>query len=95
MERTDHATNGLARSSQLLITNKSDEQLNYIIEHENSASVNDPQYSSKKTDKKISLNRKSTVMTNDKVKEQNTIKAAIEDMERKLSPVKESHITGQ
>ena len=67
----------------LLTKNNSDEQLNYIIEHESSASVHYSQNSSKKMNKQ-KLNRKPTTMSSDTVKGQKSIKAAIEAMKRKL-----------
>ena len=73
----------------LLTKNNSDEQLNYIFEHESSASVHDSQNSSKKMNNK-KVNRKPTTMSSDTVKGQKSIKAAIEAMKRKLSPEKES-----
>ena len=72
----------------LLTTNKSDEQLNYIIELESSAPMHDSQNSSKTNI--FLLNHKPPTMSSDTVKGQKTIKAAIEVMKRKLSPEKES-----
>ena len=76
-----------------LTINISEKQSAYRKEHGRSSSSNHSHSASKKKDKKTKLDnppRKPSVMPSESVKDQKTIKAAIEAMKRKLSPEKES-----